>query len=571
MLAGCQWTGTLSPGGAGTANNVIKIDKYGAGSLPRIDGAGATTALTLKGQEFWEISNLELTNAAATPGLRTGVHIIATGISHHIHLMGLNVHQVSGQLGADLASKATGGIGFESQGAGARFDDILVESCTIAHVDSVGLFTMSSQDTNPRAADWAQAQWTNVVVRGNQLLDIGKNAIIVRSSNAPLIESNVINGAAARLHGNAMFVFGCLDTVMQFNEVYNTSYTGLEGAAYDPDYNCLGTIVQYNYSHNNGGGLVNPNNAPGAYNDNITIRYNISQNDTSKIIAFSGATTHTKIYNNTIYVGAALSPNIIDFHQFGGAGGFADNTSFSNNIVYNAGTGGTYTFGGATNVSFDSNCFFGSHPAGEPMDPNKISTDPLLVSPGTGGIGTSTLNGYFLRPASPCAATGAVVAGNGGRDFFGNALPSGKPDRGAAQGRLLTGPLAGDAGNSTGDDAGRSPEGGGGAGGGETSSGGNPGNASGGNPGNASGGNPGNASGGTTSGGTTGGGAATGGGDGTAGSSPGKPTSSSSGGCTMGRTTPAGGSAIALLLLGVGLISLRRAGLARVRPPRDAP
>jgi hypothetical protein len=313
--------------------------------------------------------------------------------------------------------------------------------------------------------------------------------------------------------------------------------------------------VQYNYSHDNGGGLVNPNNAPGAYNDNITIRYNISRNDTSKVIAFSGATTHTKVYNNTIYVGATLSPSIFDFHQFGNAGGFADNTSFSNNIIYNAGAGGSYTLAGATNVSFDSNCFFGSHPADEPADPNKISTDPLFVFPGTGGIGTSTLNGYFLRSASPCAATGAVVAGNGGRDFFGNALPSGKPDRGAVQGRSLTGPLAGDAGSSTRDDAGSLPEGGGAAGGGETSSSGNAGIASGGNG--ASG-----ASGATIcAGGTTGGGATTGGGDATAASSTGKPsTSSSNRGCTLGRSTPAGGSAIALLILGVGLISLRRAG-----------
>jgi len=543
LMAGCQWTGTLSPGGIGAAGNAIKIDKYGTGPLPRVDGAGAPAALTLKGQEFWEISNLDLMNAAATPGLRTGVHIIATGVSHHVHLTGLNVHQISGQLGADLASKATGGIGFESQGRDARFDDILVENCSISHADSVGIFTSSSQDTHPRAADWALAQWTNVVIRGNQLLDIGKNGIIVRSSNAPLIESNVINGAAARLHGNAMFVFGCLDAVMQFNEVYNTSYSGLEGAATDPDYNCLGTIVQYNYSHDNGGGLVNPNNAPGAYNDNITIRYNVSQNDTGKVIAFSGATTNTKIYNNTIYVGATLSPAIIDFHQFGGAGGFADKTSFTNNIIYNAGTGASYAFGAATNVSFDSNCFFGGHPAGEPADPNKISTDPLFASAGTGGLGRSTLAGYLLRSASPCAASGAVIADNGGRDFFGNPLPSGKPDRGAAQGRSLPGPLAGDAGASTSDDAGSLPDAaGGGAGGGETSNGGDAAAASGGR------------------GATTGGG-------GSGGSRAGQPSASSSnGGCAVGGSTPAGDPSIGLFVLWLGLVLCRHS----VRSPTSA-
>src|SRR5260370_86519 len=45
----------------------------------------------------------------------------------------------------------------------------------------------------------------------------------------------------------------------------------------------------------------------------------------------------------------------------------------------------------------------------------------------------NTLNGYQLQPGSPAVGSGVAISNNGGRDFFGAALPSGAPDRGAAQ------------------------------------------------------------------------------------------------------------------------------------------
>jgi hypothetical protein len=438
FIAGCTWTGTLSPHGSGANGNTITIDEYGTGALPHIEGGGATEAVLLSGQEYWDVNNLEVSNMASTAGTRRGVRVIATGVSHHIHLVGLNIHNISGQLGTDLTSKATGGIGFESTGgSGASFDDILIQNCTIAHADDVGLYLTADSGTAPRSANWAQAKWNSVVIRGNHLNDIGKNAMIVRSSDAPLIENNVINGSSTRLHGNAIFTIGTLNAVIQFNEVYNTALTGfsgLEDNAFDPDNDSVGTLIQFNYSHNNAGGLANPNRIPGAgnYSDGTIIRYNISQDDVNGVIQFSGAATNTQIYNNTIYIGAGLSPTIFGAHLFGGTGGWADSTTYSNNIIYNAGNG-TYSLGGSTNNTFDANLFFGNHPASEPADPRKITSNPLLQNPGSGGTGINTLDGYHLQAGSPAIGSGVVISNNGGRDFFGTPLPAGAPDRGAAQ------------------------------------------------------------------------------------------------------------------------------------------
>src|SRR5260370_27813994 len=290
VITGCTWTGTLNAGGSGTNGNTITINEYGTGPMPHIEGGGATQAVLLSGQEYWDINNLDISNQASTAGTRRGVRVVATGVSHHIHLVGLNIHNISGQLGTDITSKNTGGIGFESTGgSGSSFDDILIEKCTIAHSHDVGLYLNPDSGTDPRAADWSQSKWDNEVIKGNQLNDIGKNAMVIRSSDAALIEHNVINGSSTRLHGNAIYTIGTLNALIQFNEVYNTTltgYSGLEDCASDPDNNSAGTIIQYNYSHNNAGGVAHPHMIPAArnYSDSTILPYNINPNNVKQNI-----------------------------------------------------------------------------------------------------------------------------------------------------------------------------------------------------------------------------------------------------------------------------------------------
>jgi hypothetical protein len=47
----------------------------------------------------------------------------------------------------------------------------------------------------------------------------------------------------------------CDNTVVQYNEVSGMKGTR-EGEGYDSDYNCRGTLFQYNFSHNNDGGFM---------------------------------------------------------------------------------------------------------------------------------------------------------------------------------------------------------------------------------------------------------------------------------------------------------------------------
>jgi acetyl esterase/lipase len=420
LKSGCRWQGTLKPKGSGTEEAPLRLDRYGEGPLPAIEGNGAEAALLLRNQQYWEIGHLELTNDAPSPGLRRGLLIRAenAGAIRHIHISGLDIHNVRGQLGADMVSKCTGGIGLEAvtRLRPSHFEDILIENSRIHALDNMGIYLNTDAGPHPRDPQWAALHHSGIVVRGNRLDDIGKNAICIRASLNTLIERNTVTGAAARYHGNAIYVFGSKDAVIQYNEVSHTNHLEIEGAAFDSDYNSEGTVIQYNYSHDNGGGLAdicnNPDSkAPRGFNDGTIIRFNVSRNEGYRVIAFDGPATNTQIYNNTLIVPRGATSHIVEFDLFGNSPGYADKTSIRNNIVVNEGDG-VYLLGQATHYSFEGNCFAGKNPPAGVTDARRILADPMLLNPASTAEGLDALAAFHLKPGSPCAAAGAFPSPN---------------------------------------------------------------------------------------------------------------------------------------------------------------
>jgi len=440
---GCSWIGQLSPKGSGKENAAIQIGCYGDGDLPKINGNGGPYAVGLKNQEYWEVCDLDISNPALEEGDRVGVLILGESgpeTLHHIYLQNLHVHDVRGALGTDSQARTTGGIGFEIRGykEKMRFDDIRIQNCEVKTVDSCGIYTWTDFRTHPRDARWDKLKFTDVKIANNHLTDIGKNAIVVRSSWHPLLENNRVEKAAARIHGNAIYLYGCKEGVMQKNEVSGTQFLeNKEGAALDSDYKSEGTIIQYNFSHENGGGLVNFCNNPLAkegdgYNDGTIVRYNISQNDIHRVFGFDGPVTRTKIYNNTVYVGEGLSPKIYDIDRFGKAAGYASGILSQNNIFYNGGKG-TFSLVNGTDVVFSGNCFYGYHPKDEPEDKRKLKADPKFKDTPK-PLKEGQRPEYFrLSFASPCLQKGQKVSDNGGLDFWGNPLDAEHPSIGASE------------------------------------------------------------------------------------------------------------------------------------------
>jgi hypothetical protein len=435
LKAGGVWSGQLWPKGSGAEANPIIVDTYGTGPRPTINGDGlAKDAVRLYNQEYWEISNLEITNYdPAGRGNRRGVRVLGQdgGMLDHVYLRDLDVHDVNGDLSELGYGEPTGGIVFDVLlgSVTTKFNDVLVEGCYVYDCDRSGILTWTEWQ---RLAGPEWVPHTNVVIRDNVVENAGGAGILVGGADAPLIEHNVAARCVARAGRDvAIWVWETDDAVMQSNEAYLTQDAG-DAQGFDIDGRTRRTIVQYNYSHDNHGGFILLCEAPGPpdkyFNDEAIVRYNISQNDSSCSIKLMGANiTNVQIYNNTIFIGEE-----VPMYRVISDGG-DENIYYYNNIFYNL-AGAPYTFVIATNRVFDGNVFFGSHPESEPDDPHKMTGDPRLVHAGSGGIGLDSVGGYKLAPSSLCIDTGLELIDNGGWDYWGNPLPYGDGiDRGACE------------------------------------------------------------------------------------------------------------------------------------------
>ena len=437
--AGSRWTGQLKPQGSGKAGSPIVIDQFGSGEKPRIDAEGAhVEAVLLTNVEYWEVNNLEITNTGKEVlSGRTGVLVSLDnfGIAHGIKLRNLFVHDVNG----DNRVRQRGGFGIHWSAKGeSHFDGLLVEGCHLLRTDCNGIW-----------GDGSKTYHQNVVIRNNLLEDIGGDGIVVLSCDKALIEHNRLHKGRQRVLTSCagIWPYRCDGTVIQFNEV--SGMKGFEdGMSFDVDDFCHNTVFQYNYSHDNDGGflLVMP------HTNGTVVRHNISQNDGngSRIIHFTRPVETLEVYNNIFYVGPGMTTQLI---QYGPKSFDSPGVSFANNIFYVDGSvsierlilekkmnpDGTYpsemVIEESAERAFRNNIFFPpSNFKNRPQDPSNKTFNPGLVSPGSGKDDIKSLSGYRLKLDSPCIGAGLFIKENGGRDFWGDALPSsGSPDIGACQ------------------------------------------------------------------------------------------------------------------------------------------
>jgi len=460
--SGGIWNGQLKPQGSGENGKPIILSSYGGDSKPVIDidraeGAG----IRLTNQSWWEISNMEITSGSA-PELgigRQGIVAVAKGENQHVeHLVVKNcyIHDIWGQLGGNTEYTGYFSCGIlvniqhdrnrdRSKPMTTSIDDILIENNRIERFDKCGIIVWGGKN--------------NVIVRNNIMDNLGGDGIFVNGTDKGLIERNVVKRSCMRSgyldlpggekwwpHTAAIWIQNANETIMQFNEVYDTGREpgNGDGEAYDFDFNCKRCICQYNYSKNNNGFLLIMNETF----ENIT-RYNISENDKTHLIQLQCDTTERNvIHNNVFYVDYGTA----DLDFFCGNDGKKDKTKlgakFNNNIFYATGQGRfriAYTSGEVLKRQFNdsvqfqkmpgtlfhNNCYFGSWKKGLPDDAQKLVADPMFVAPGSGGEGLSTLHGYQLRKGSPCINTGILIPMNSTRDFYGNSINDGAIDYGA--------------------------------------------------------------------------------------------------------------------------------------------
>lgn len=434
---GTVFNGMFSPGGSGTDNASICLKTYGEGHRPIINALGKNTAgIFLKNVEFWEIDGMEITNTDGTDedqGTLFGIYVLArdTGKTHHhIHITNCYIHDVNGK----VAGKGRGGIHVHVEGEKpAKFHDVRIVGNRIERVGGVGIGNNSPHakvlfdtEAENQRADYF---WTKVYVAGNFIDHTGRNSIIARVSEDAVYEYNTLANSSRYSTGHSIFCFNTRGIKIQYNEVYgNVGEGGKDRGAFDADYNCTHTYIQYNYSHDNlwfCGIMKRPTR-------HVFIRYNISQNDREGIYFYGfereQSANHVYIYNNTHYVSKHLDVEVFCENRT------PLNSVFENNIFYFEGKGRWGKNSRGINTRFNNNLYFNIPP--HESDRNPVVADPLFEASGQGGSRIDmrtreSLRGYRLTSDSPCIDSGSIIPDNGGLDFWGNRITDRKPDIGA--------------------------------------------------------------------------------------------------------------------------------------------
>lgn len=440
---GTTCNGSLKPQGSGASGSPIVIDTYGTGAKPIIAGGGTTDAVLLSNQQYWEIRNLEITNNGATTASRRGVHIVLQdyGTGNYYRLTNLTIHDVNGDSKKDL--QASGGIQFDVLGTSVKtkFNDVVLDGNEVYNVNRYGINMSSTwrcrgsigyESTEPTIPNLCTTgvdtyyPWTGFIARNNTVHEVGGDGIVLQYTQNGLAEHNVAYNTAnndANASNAGIWAWNADHVTFQYNEAYKIqklAHNG-DGMAWDADYGSDGTLYQYNYSHDNGGGMAmfcGDCGPAGGSASNAIFRYNVSQNDGSQIVRDAGQ-TNGAFYNNTIYLPAGSNAAIL---QNGHEG-----LTFANNIVVNNGTGGW----DYSNANFQNNLLWGNV---SNVPPGQIIADPKLASAGNGGNGFASAAAYKLTTGSPAIGAGRPMPDNGGKDFWGDAVPRVcAPDIGADQ------------------------------------------------------------------------------------------------------------------------------------------
>ncbi|MCP2341418.1 hypothetical protein [Actinomadura rupiterrae] len=419
LASGSTCTGTLAPKGSGTATAPINIAPYGTGAAPVVNGNGAENALSLTNQDNWTIGAIKLTNPASALAQREGLLIQSTdGRTHSGYdINGLIVDNVAGQ-----TNKATQAAAFANSACirtGAVNTGSVLNS---VHVHNTAVSNCGGGGIKVRVGSSA-ARGSGVLIEHNTISAVGGDGIIASYAEAPMIQYNTAarlgTGAYPWTGGNfaGIWVLGDHDPTMQHNVVYGSIMSAFDSEAFDCDWGNTGTcLVQYNYTHDNAGGIfLNCDGCGTSGAPTEIVRYNVFQQDCRMISNGNAATL--QFYNNVVYCpGKKFNINV-------------PTTSTLENNIWTGTSDSTLPTG--SGISWLWNVFQG---VPRPTT-NGIVGDPQLVNPGTGGDTLTSADGYKLKSTSPALSNGGVLSNNGGRDFWGNAVSStAKPHRGAYNG-----------------------------------------------------------------------------------------------------------------------------------------
>lgn len=436
--AGSVWEGqTLQPKGSGEAGSPIIISSYGDGNMPEIAGNGEVgEAVLLMNQEYWDISNLNISNTveeladlehikvtdengSSLDDLR-GIRIAGkdAGQLDGYDLHDLYVHDVTGEdcwisgtgeVGPGITkgtgwdkSKRTGGIVFEicqpETSEPTTFNDITIENNIINNNSFGGIVVKqwkgdkagtnelwaSREEGKKNAPTYECDNWnphTNVTIQDNYLSqqnsDYACNTIYLTSTQDAVIQRNISREAGTC----GIELYYTDNTVVQYNEVFDTRVKagGADSNAIDPDKAATNALIQYNYIHDTGDGIL----LCGFVFGSAVVRYNVIQDAEKRYLNPHGDQGVNYVYNNIFY--NTKEKSHVPFVESSGGTAYLEKTKnmhyLYNNIFYNtAESTKTVGIGEGAGMQYDSNCYYGTAVNAAAQDENAVTLEPQFVN-----------------------------------------------------------------------------------------------------------------------------------------------------------------------------------------------
>lgn len=439
---------------ANDATQPVVISSYGSGKASILAGDGL--GIDVYNTAGISINNLIIAGSGKNTNQKSGIQFY-NDLSGDVKLDFVEVKN------CEVYGFKDFGIVVGSWNHNAGFNNVLIENNKVHDILDVGISSygyFSSSKTG--------YSHSNITVRNCEVFNIpgyskgahSGNGILLSDVQHSVIEhSTVYDSGSGNTNGSGgpvgIWYWDADQVTIQYNEVYGMSSQTKDGGGFDFDGGVTNGLMQYNYSHDNTGGGFLVGQFTGARPlRNITVRYNISENDArtngGSIYLFNGETANDMkdiyIYNNTLFLdaqkvnSAAAGVKLLYWKPI------KLNININNNIIYaangaklisipaihdavvkgnlyHAPAGFKLEYKGSTYTSLEAFRSTGN----EIVDglPVGYEGDPLLIDAGNGGkIGfgnaLSGLSAYKLDMASPAIDTGINLPYDiGSQDFFG--------------------------------------------------------------------------------------------------------------------------------------------------------
>lgn len=387
LRCGTTYCGVLEISGHGRVDSRIVIGAYGKGEALCIAAPDSSLyAVLIKNSDYLTIRDLNVMNKGMQRlASRSGIKVLCEeyGVSRHIVLDGLNIHDVNGTLVKHSGEGCGVLVENRWKEKPSAFDSLTIENCIIRRCERNAITWNSG---------WDRRRWfpnTHTVVRKNLIEEVPGDGIVPIGCDGALVEYNLMRKCTNLLPEKdaaaGIWPWSSDNTLIQYNEVSHYQATW-DGQGFDSDFNCKNTIIQYNYSHDNEGGFIliccpGPSacDTTGIVgNEGSVVLYNISINDGlrtrktyvgmySPIIHIGGTVADTRINNNILH--ANVRPN----KQVDGSmitsdswGGYSHRTLIAENVFYSVDSS-AFRFSQSTDDSFEGNYYWGIF-SGMPKD-----------------------------------------------------------------------------------------------------------------------------------------------------------------------------------------------------------